>query len=324
MTPMALNRREVPLLLKRHSSEATAIPDQETQALTASLTKAVRLNKVFEVDRPLLEAFNVTGGVPRLLKNLGGELEELFTTEFEGFWQESQTNPELKREYQRQELADIFVFSLAGLMRLGVEIESIPVAQVVKLAQTKSREYSRTPVTQRLPVDQKSPLTLDHFPALLTQLQFLRQQVQGLEELTQAEVKPEAKVYLFSLFHQLLIMCVTGYQLMGMDAGEAINEKIARNNIKYPAYLMRLPPGLTAEELLRTYREQATKCKQQFAMDEMWSPERPSQPKSEWQHLDKGSAAFYSIPRPADREVRPAEPEINSVMQWVVNALIAH
>jgi len=292
---MALHIEALPLKARRRSPENT----QETDALIVGLSQAVQSNQRFEEDRPLLQAMNHRGGIPRLLENLSIEINELCAQEFDGAWAAATSDVSTRLEYQRQEIADVFIFSLGGLMRLGYDADDVPMAKLVQAVSRKKHDLQTQAIFQADSARVRSPRrpTLESFPEITHQIQFWQRQFPALAAAAREKVTPELRSQLADIFQQLVRNSILSYQVLGLDAAEAINEKIARNIVKYPAHLLQMPLSLGSQSLEQHYRQQVTLCKQQFATNSIQPRDQRLRPKAEWGHLDKGTQAFYSIAR---------------------------
>lgn len=244
----------------------------------------------WQTDRPLIDKFNHSD-LKVALKLLGDEIEELNGGDHSGIF--SSTNIEAdhqtREDYRQQEISDIIVFGMTAFDEMGLEI---PTANIYKKAAKIADEFKFT-----LPEAGKQmarPEALDNDQDDVYQL---------LRELLNDEAKfllnydDEKREQLPMILEDVLAYAVAMHSLMGVDSGKAVIEKVARNMIKYPAFMFALPEGdLAPEELEAFYHQQRALCATLFdgefvkEIDEFTGEEK----EGKGERPKTGTSEFYS------------------------------
>lgn len=240
----------------------------------------------WQVDRPLIDKFNHSD-LQVALKLLGGEIEELNGGDKVGIFSKKNIEHDhrLREDYRQQEISDIIVFAMTVFDEMGIEV---PAEAVYQQATAITHLFNFQMVDQDKPMSQPEPLT-EKQNRLYGILKGRLNNQASLLKTSFASGSGENHAELKAALTNILAHAVAMHSLLGVDSGRAVLEKVARNMLKYPAWMFGLPEeDLTLEELEKLYHE-----KRSEAADLFDGPEAEYQLiNGEYRPVDRGKEAI--------------------------------
>lgn len=228
------------------------------QTSIESFHQAHQSHKDWQADRPLIDKFN-RSELSVALGLLSGEIDELNGGDRTGIFTKDhfKENPATKSDYRQQEISDIMLFTILSCDEIGVEVDS---EEIYTRASAWANDYSFNLVEPDQTVFPPKALTTEAdqiYDLLKTKLNEQAVVIAAYEGGETSEVE-KALV-------SILVYCVAMHSLLGVDSGKAIREKVARNMLKYPAHLFKLPEGeMRAGELGAHYNKLRGECATEF------------------------------------------------------------
>jgi hypothetical protein len=204
-----------------------------------SFHQAHRAHQNWQIDRPLIDKFN-RSELNVALGLLSGEIDELNGGDETGIFTHENfaKNPAIKSDYRQQEISDIMVFAMTSFDEIGVEMDT---EEIYARANAWADGYSFDivePDQTVFPLKALSTEADQTYELLKTKL---NEQAAIIAAYEGGETSKVEKA-----LENILVYCVAMHSLLGVDSGRAIMEKVARNMLKYPAYLFKL----TQEQML--------------------------------------------------------------------------
>jgi len=249
------------------------------QTSKESFHQAHKSHRDWQIDRPLIDKFN-RSELKVALGLLSDEIDELNGGDHTGIFTKEnfKKNPRIKSDYRQQEISDIMVFAMTSFDKLDMKIDA---DQIYARANAWANEHSFQIVS---PEDTLLPP------------QALSGEADQTYELLKKKLNEQAAIIsnydggdttqVAQSLESILVYCTAMHSLLGVDSGKAIMEKVARNMIKYPAFMFKLPiKDMTAEELEAHYHRVRKESATEF--DGKFDPELGDKPKT-------GTSEFYA------------------------------
>lgn len=262
-----------------------------------SLQRAHKAHVNWQKDRPLIDIFNHSD-IQVALDLLSGEIGELNGGDDTGvFNHENIKDSAIRSDYRQQEISDIVVFALTSLDKLGVDIDLGEVeARVSVLADGYGFSM----------VDAED--TLFPPPALEDKHEATYEMLNGklneeAAKIAAFDVEIGRQEDLQRALESIVVYCVAMHSLLGVSSGKAVMEKIARNMLKYPAFMFQMTPEemiMDEDELRELYNKRRARCATDFdgpKMDiEILDATQPSGTKTVYDRPKTGTTEFYQTP----------------------------
>lgn len=244
--------------------------------------QAHRGHQMWQQDRPLIDKFNHLS-VEDSLELLTGEIEELNGGDKTGVFAKKniERNHRTREDYRQQEISDILIFAMGTFDSLGAEI---PAESTYSRAEDLAHQLKFELVEPGRPMTNPKALNWWQNRKYLRLRQLLNDQVEFLVNHKDDHDHEELK----EVLENVLVYAVAMHSLIGVDSSKAIFEKLARNMLKYPAFMFMLSEAeklLPDSELRKLYKEWRFQAADLF--------DGPQDPKTE-ERPKTGTGEFYT------------------------------
>lgn len=251
----------------------------------------------WQKDRPLIDKFNHSD-IQVAIQLLYGEIEELNGGDDTGvFNHDNIKDAAIRTDYRQQEISDIIVFAVTAYDKLGVNVDHGEIEARVRVL-ASNHDFSM--ISSQ---DSKFP------PAALANKHEVTYEMlkKGLNQeaakIAAFDVETGNREDLVKALEGILVHCVAMHSLLGVNSGKAVMEKIARNMIKYPAFMFQM----TEEELLmddvdlkELYDTRRAECATDFDGPKMnievTDDSQPSGKRTVYDRPKTGTTDFYTMP----------------------------